>query len=212
MINTGTGPMAANSILPELRTLFETGTPAGMTDGQLLGRFAACRDATGEAAFAATVARHGPMVLRICRGLLGDAHEAEDAFQATFLVLAQRARSVRDPELLGNWLFGVAHRTAQKARTQRARRQRRESREAAMKRGELTREDADPDHQEDIQALHEEVAQLPGLYRLPIVRSRRFWSAALPPRRWSLSSYSRRFCSPSSWIERGSPRCRSSVS
>ena len=58
------------------------------------------------------VARHGPMVLRVCNQLLGDQHHSEDAFQAVFLVLARRARSVRDPDLLGNWLYGIALRTA----------------------------------------------------------------------------------------------------
>ena len=61
-----------------------------------------------EAAFAALVARHGPMVLGVCRQLLGDHHHAEDAFQAVFLVLAGKARSMREPDLLGNWLYGVA--------------------------------------------------------------------------------------------------------
>ncbi len=89
--------------------LFAGGSAAGLSDRQLLERFAASRD---EAAFAALVDRHGPMVLGICRQLLGDVQHAEDAFQATFLVLARKARSIRDPELLGNWLYGVATRTA----------------------------------------------------------------------------------------------------
>src|SRR5437764_10369616 len=82
------------------------------SDGQLLGRFNTRRDRTAETAFTLLVARHGPMVLRVCRQILGDCPGAEDAFQATFLVLARRSHSIRRPELLGNWLYGVALRTA----------------------------------------------------------------------------------------------------
>ncbi len=96
----------------QLESLFEVGSVAGLTDRQLLERYAADgRDPAGEAAFAALVARHGPMVLGVCRRLLGDQHHAEDAFQAVFFVLSQKARSIRDPDLLGNWLYGVAIRT-----------------------------------------------------------------------------------------------------
>jgi RNA polymerase sigma factor (sigma-70 family) len=92
-------------------------------DGQLLQRFASERD---EQAFTALVKRHGPMVLGVCRRVLHHAHDAEDAFQATFLVLARKAGSIRRPESLGNWLYGVAYRTALEARTKVARRRRRE--------------------------------------------------------------------------------------
>ena len=117
--------VASPSVVPRIESLFNGGSAAGLSDRQLLERFIARRDSTAEAAFAALVARHGPMVLGVCRQLLGDRHHAEDAFQAVFLVLARKARSIRDPELLGNWLYGVALRTARKARVRLARRRKR---------------------------------------------------------------------------------------
>lgn len=84
-----------------------------MSDAILLERFAQCRD---ESAFAALVARHGPMVLRSCHLILGDVHEAEDAFQATFLILARKAHALKQPDALAGWLYGVARRVSLKAR------------------------------------------------------------------------------------------------
>ena len=92
-----------------------------MTDEQLLERFVSQRDAAAEYAFGAIVQRHGPMVLGVCRSSLRDLHDAEDAFQATFLILARKASSLREPAHLGPWLHGVARRTAQKARARRSR-------------------------------------------------------------------------------------------
>src|SRR6516164_2374673 len=74
-----------------------------MTDPQLLERFVACQD---QAAFEALVQRHGPMVLGVCQRLLHDPHDADDAFQATFLILVRKAGLIGKPELLGNWLYG----------------------------------------------------------------------------------------------------------
>ena len=116
----------SGSILRSLRTLFSVGTAGGMTDGQLLEQFLSRRGEEAEAAFAALVASHGPMVWDVCRGILADSHAAEDAFQATFLVLVRRAGSIRRRDAVGPWLHGVARRVAVRARAVAARRRRRE--------------------------------------------------------------------------------------
>ncbi|MDE2505957.1 MAG: RNA polymerase sigma factor, partial [Planctomycetota bacterium] len=115
--------MAGGASLPgvvgSLDRLFTSGSVAGLTEAGLLERFVNDRD---ESAFEAIVARHGPMVLGVCRGRLRDPRDVEDAFQATFLVLARRAGSIKQPERLGNWLFGTATRVALRARSLSARR------------------------------------------------------------------------------------------
>src|ERR1700678_3739959 len=114
--------------LRQLRALFSAGTATGLTDGELLERYTARRAESAEAAtaaemaFAALVNRHGAMVWGVCHRVLGDAHEAEDAFQATFLVLVRKAGSVRVDGSLGRWLYGVAHRVALRARFEARRR------------------------------------------------------------------------------------------
>ena len=108
--------VASPAVVRQIESLFDSGTVAGLTDRQLLERFTTRGDANGEAAFAALVRRHGPMVLGVCNQLLGDRHHAEDVFQGVFLVMALKARSIRDPELLGNWLYGVTLRAARKAK------------------------------------------------------------------------------------------------
>src|SRR5262245_54360358 len=96
---------------------------AALTDGQLLERFVALRD---ETAFAELVDRHGPMVLAVCRRALGHSADAEDAFQATFLVLLRKAAALTSRPVLGDWLYGVARRIALKARATAARRREKE--------------------------------------------------------------------------------------
>ena len=118
--------VTTQSVVRQIESLYGGGSVAGLSDRQLVERFVTRRDVAGEDAFAALVARHGPMVLGVCRQLLVDRQHAEDAFQAVFLVLARRARSVRDPDLLCNWLYGIALRTARKARARLARQRRNE--------------------------------------------------------------------------------------
>ena len=150
--------------LRQINRLFADGVVAGLSDAQLLERFVGRRDA---AAFEAIVARHGPMVLSVCRGILRDPNDAEDAFQATFLVLVKKAGSIRGQVVLGGWLYRVAHRVAIQANIAAARRRARE-REA----GQMTTATASsgPEVADDLlPALHEEIARLPEKYRLPIL-------------------------------------------
>jgi DNA-directed RNA polymerase specialized sigma24 family protein len=110
-------------VLHRLDRLFTEGTLAGIGDGELLDRFRSRRD---EAAFEALVELHGPMVLGLCRRFLRDPRDIEDAFQATFLVLVQKAPSIRNAGLLSSWLYGVALRVATRARANLLRRRGRE--------------------------------------------------------------------------------------
>src|SRR5437773_2658105 len=108
------------------------------TDAELLQRFTAHRD---EAAFAALVRRYGPLVFGVCRRVLHHWQDAEDAFQATFLVLLHKARSIAQPRLLGNWLYGVAYYTAKNAKASALRRRARERRVMEMSQARLVVED-----------------------------------------------------------------------
>ena len=108
---------AAGLVPPELDSLLRDGVATALTDQELLERFATRPDRSGELAFAALVARHGPMVMNVCRRMLRDAADADDAFQATFLVLVRRAGAVRFGTSLGPWLYGVSVRVARRAAT-----------------------------------------------------------------------------------------------
>jgi len=116
----------SSAILRQIHTLFTAGTCSGLSDRQLLEQFVARRDAISESAFAVLVQRHGPMVLGVCRRILADPHDVEDAFQATFLVLVRKAGSIRVEGSVGRWLFGVATRVAARARASGQRRRGRE--------------------------------------------------------------------------------------
>src|SRR5579864_6377934 len=112
-----------DTVIRHLRRAVLRQDAASRTDGQLLGSFIDQKD---EAAFEALVRRHGPMIFGVCRRVVGNHHDAEDAFQATFLVLARKASSVRPRERVANWLHGVALRTAMKANTMETKRRGRE--------------------------------------------------------------------------------------
>src|SRR4051794_25877581 len=148
-----------------LHTLFNVGTIGNLTDGQLLERFISGHDGCAEATFTALVERHGPMVLRVCQQVLSDSHDAQDAFQATFLVLVRRAGSVRKRDSVASWLYGVAHRVARRARADAARRRAHERRGAALAAESV----GDGDRPEPWPELHEEIARLPEKYRAAVV-------------------------------------------
>jgi RNA polymerase sigma-70 factor (ECF subfamily) len=134
-----------------------------LTDGELLKWFVERHE---EAAFAALVRRHGPMVLSVCLRVLRHSHDADDAFQATFLVLAKKAQRLRRPELLANWLYGVAYRTALHAQQRAARRREREREAAKMI---APSSDPESDSRELRCILEEELHRLPEKYRVPLV-------------------------------------------
>jgi RNA polymerase sigma factor (sigma-70 family) len=134
-----------------------------LTDGELLDRFLAYRD---EPAFTVLVQRHGPMVLGVCRRVLGDFNLAEDSFQATFMVLVRRAASIGRQSALGGWLHAVALRIALKSRAQMAKRRSLERRSREMPRAELLDEVT---WQELRGILDEEIGRLPQKYGTPLV-------------------------------------------
>lgn len=156
-------PKTIASFLERLGHSMVRGDGAGLGDGELLERYLASRD---EVAFEALVRRHGPMVLGVCRRILRNESDAEDAFQATFLVLVRKAASVRPRSMVANWLFGVAHNTARKAKVMNIRRR--------IKERELVDHFQPQTEAEDWQRLHEllddEISRLPDRYRVVIVQ------------------------------------------
>jgi len=157
------------AVLRDIQTLFDTGTAGGLSDRQLLERIAARRDASSQVAFEVLVLRHGPMVLRVCRNLLRDRHDAEDAFQATFLVLVRRRDSILRLESVAGWLYGVACRVAARARVEAVRRRTTEQR-AALRVMEAV-DPADGDEVDDAglgPLVQEAVRRLPAKYRAAV--------------------------------------------
>jgi len=149
----------------DIRMLFQIGPAGDLTDGQLLERFTTQAGETSEMAFATLVERHGAMVLRVCRSVLRDPHDAHDAFQATFLVLVRRADSLWVRDSLGPWLHQVAYRVASCARSAANRRDRHERRAA-----EMTGAGASEEERDDLgDVLHEEVNRLPQGCRSAVV-------------------------------------------
>jgi RNA polymerase sigma factor (sigma-70 family) len=154
---------SSQDVLRQLTTLFHCGAAGQLSDAELLDRFVAVRD---ELAFAALVERHGAMVLGVCRRVLGNLDGAEDAFQATFLVLARKAAVLARRDQLAGWLYGVAHRAALDARARTLRRKAKERRLTAMQ----PAKHPDPFDATELRAiLDEELSRLPDRHRLPIV-------------------------------------------
>jgi RNA polymerase sigma factor (sigma-70 family) len=153
-----------STLLPSLRRAVLAREAADRPDSDLVAAFACDRDAD---AFAELVRRHGPMVLGVCRRIVGDWASADDAFQATFLVLARRAAAVRPRSAVGGWLYGVAYRTAVKARAVLARRRSREKQVDTMPEPPASPPE---DLWSDVRpVIDEELARLPERLRLPVV-------------------------------------------
>jgi RNA polymerase sigma factor (sigma-70 family) len=153
----------AGIVLRHLRGLVAPTACGDVSDGQLLERFAARRE---EAAFAGLVRRHGPMVLGVCRRVLRQEQDAEDAFQAAFLVLARKATTISKRDSVGSWLYQVAHHVAMKARERTAKQQQRDRRAAPRRPADPL---ADITGRELLAVFDEELARLPERQRAPLV-------------------------------------------
>ncbi len=158
--------VSSREVLRDLNTLFHCGAAGQRSDAELLESFVAGRDQAAEAAFAALVDRHGAMVLGVCRRVLGNQEAALDAFQATFLVLARKARAIARREQLASWLHGVARRAALDARAHAARHKAREQRVGVK----LYTEPTDHTMLNELRTiLDDELARLPERHRAPVV-------------------------------------------
>jgi RNA polymerase sigma factor (sigma-70 family) len=153
---------SSQTVLRQIRAVFDAGSMGNVPDGLLLERFVRRED---ESAFESLVERHGPMVLRVCRGRLKDEHDAEDAFQAVFLILARKARSLWVRDSIGPWLHAVALRTAASVRAEASRRRAFETRWAES----TLRSVAEPRCDDPSPILLEELGRLAYRYRMPLL-------------------------------------------
>jgi RNA polymerase sigma factor (sigma-70 family) len=160
---------AMGAAIRQLDLLLQAGSLAGLSDAELLGRVVSRDPGSSSVAFEALVRRHGPMVLATCRGVLHHEHDAEDAFQTTFLVLALRAGSLRSGDRLGPWLHRVALRVSERARAEAARRREREAGRAGRAAEAQPRPEWDAEREELGRVIHQEVNRLPARYRLVVV-------------------------------------------
>lgn len=158
-----------NAGLGDFQALFQVGTFVGMSDAELLERYVAGRGGIAELAFAALVERHAPTVLRVCHDVLNDPHDAQDAAQVTFLVLARRAGAIRRRNALASWLFGVARRVAARAKVEAARRRAHERRRAERATREHERRSHAPVPGEPWAELLEEIDRLSERHRSAIL-------------------------------------------
>src|SRR5436305_5057743 len=156
-----------SSVSRQIQILLQPESLSGLSDAQLLERFLAGRDESSELAFTALVERHGPMVLGVCRRILADSHDAEDAFQATFLVLVRKARSVRVEGSIGRWLYGVAMRVATRGKARTNRRQARETGSVEILVAPSGVQEAEQADLRDI--LASELGKLPLRSQMPVV-------------------------------------------
>ncbi len=156
---------SSDHVLHQMRRVFNLGTVGMVSDAQLLDWFVSSKDESAEAAFEELMIRHGPMVFGICKSALRDAHDAQDAFQAVFMVLANRAGAIRRKHSVASWLFGVAQRVAARARNRAARRRSIDQR-AAQQASECY---VQVEHDPDGEVVHEELDQLPERLRAPVV-------------------------------------------
>ena len=155
------------SVIHSLQRLFGPGTVNALSEAQLLERFIVRKD---EAAFEAILKRHGPMVLGVCRRVLDDPHDVDDAFQATFLILVKKARSIRERDVLSTWLYGVARRVAVRAKVNA--RRRRDCERTAWEGAEVNAKDLGATRLEagELRSLiDEELQRLPQRYRTPLI-------------------------------------------
>jgi RNA polymerase sigma factor (sigma-70 family) len=159
----------ARGLHQDLELIFSGGASSALSDGQLLDRFLGQAGETSEQAFDALVTRHGPMVLRVCQQIVGNRHDAEDAFQAVFLVLARSGGSVRRQESVASWLYGVSLRVAARSRKGQIRRRVEKQSDNDLDAVEAPVLDGAARWNESAEIVHQEVERLAEKYRGPIV-------------------------------------------